>query len=117
MKNGEEIMKIKRYKIKPNTTINEVLNNGFKYSVDCKYLTKFVTLKNSIVLYIKIPLSGLYAFDDINNVDVLDDDFCQPYTPFYNNYDKDISVGNKFLIDVIKRYNEEMNKITFLEIK
>ena len=116
MKNGEIEMKINRYKIKFDTTINEILNNGFEYSVNYKCLTKFITLKNSIVLYIRIPLSEIYAFDDINNVDVLDDDFCQPYTPFYNNYDKDINVENKFLIDVVKRYNEEMNKITFLEL-
>ena len=110
-------MKVKSYKIKEDTTIQSILDNGFKYSLDKKYLTKYIILKSDITLYIKIPLENILLFDDINNIDVLDDDFCQPYTPFYNNYDKDISVGNKFLIDVIKRYNEEMNKITFLEIK
>lgn len=106
-------MKIKRYKIKFDTSINEILNNGFEYNVNYKCLTKFVTLKDSIVLYIRIPLSDLYSFDDFNNVDILDDDFCQPYTPFYNNYEKEI-INNAFLIDVIRKYNDEMDKITFL---
>lgn len=110
-------MRIKSYKIKENTTIQKILDNGFKYSINTKYLTKYIHLKSSIGLYVRIPLENIFSFNDLSNVDVLDDNFCQIYTPFFNSYDKDIDVGNKFLISVIERYNQEMDKITFLEVK
>lgn len=106
--------KVKKYKLKENIKVNDILNNGFEYSVDCKYVTKFITLKGPIILYIKIPLDNIYSFDFYNNIDVLDDNFCQPYTPFYDNYNSDI-VNNKYLTIIVNRYNEEMDKISIFE--
>lgn len=109
-------MKVKSYKIKEDTTIQKILDNGFKYSLDKKYLTKYTTLKSDVVLYIKIPLTNILSFDDIDNIDVLDEEFLQTYYPFYDRYDEDVT-DHKFLIDVIKRYNEEMDKINIFEFK
>lgn len=103
-------IKIKRYNIKEQVKIQDILDDGFNYSVDCKYLTKFTTLKESIVLCITIPLKDICSFNDYDDVDVLDDDFCQPYMPFYDNY-KEENTSNNFLMNVVKRYNEEMDNI------
>lgn len=109
-------MKVKSYKIKEDTTIQNILDNGFEYSLDKKYLTKYIILKSDVALYIKIPLVNILLFDDINNIDVLDEEFLQIYHPFYARQKEDIS-DHKFLIDVIARYNEEMDKIKIFEFK
>lgn len=108
------MVKVKKYKLKNNLKIDDILSCGFEYSLDRKYLTKFVKLKGSIILYIKIPLVSLYSFDFYNDIDVLDDDFCQPYMPFYNSYDSEVN-HKCYLMDVIHRYNEEMDSITIFE--
>lgn len=57
---------------------------------------------------------GLAEWDDFNFVLVLDDDFGQPYTPFYGeNYKKDIQ-DFPFLEFVIEKYNEFMDSFDFL---
>ena len=109
-------MKVKSYKIKEDTTIQKILDNGFKYSLDIKYLTKYIILKSDVALYIKIPLANVLLFDDIKNVDVLDEEFLQTYYPFYDRYEEDVT-DHKFLIDVIAKYNEEMDKINIFEHK
>lgn len=109
-------MKVKSYKIKEDTTIQKILGNGFEYSLDKKYLAKYIVLKSDITLYIKIPLTNILSFDDIKNVDVLDEEFLQTYYPFYDRYEEDVT-DHKFLINVIERYNEEMDKISVFEFK
>lgn len=108
-------MKINKYKLKEKVAINDILDNGFEYSLDKKYLTKFKSLHDSITLTIKMPLVDIYSFDFYNDVDILDEDFLQPYMPFYDNYNKDV-IDRKFLKSLIKRYNEEMDEITIFEI-
>ena len=57
---------------------------------------------------------GLVEWDDFNFVLVLDDDFGQPYTPFYGkNYKKDIQ-NFPCLELVIEKYNEFMDSFDFL---
>lgn len=59
----------------------------------------------------------LSKFDDIDNILVLDEEFGQPYTPFYgymeNNGDKE--PFPPFLAWVILEYNEWMSSFDFLE--
>lgn len=107
-------MKINKYKLRENIAINDILNNEFKYSLDRKYLTKIKTLCNNISLIISVPLFDIYSFDFYKDIDVIDDDFCQPYMPFYDNYNKDV-LDRKFLMKLIKIYNEEMDQITIFE--
>lgn len=57
---------------------------------------------------------GLAEWDDFSFVLVLDDDFGQPYTPFYGkNYKKDIQ-NFPCLEFVIEKYNEFMDGFDFL---
>ena len=57
---------------------------------------------------------GLVEWDDFNFVLVLDDDFGQPYTPFYGkNYKKDIQ-NSPCLECVIEAYNNFMDSFDFL---
>ena len=57
---------------------------------------------------------GLAEWDDFNFVLVLDDDFGQPYTPFYGkNYKKNIQ-NFPCLEFVIETYNEFMDSFDFL---
>lgn len=109
-------MKVKSYKIKEDATIQNILDNGFEYSLDKKYLTKYIILKSDVVLYIKIPLVNILLFDDVKDIDVLDEEFLQIYYPFYDRHKEDIT-DHKFLIDVITRYNKEMDKINIFEPK
>ena len=47
---------------------------------------------------------------------VLDEEFCQPYTPFYAHIDDDISaVGNDVLVSIVENYNERMHSLAWLE--
>ena len=58
--------------------------------------------------------NGLVEWDDFNFVLVLDDDFGQPYTPFYGkNYKKDIQ-NFPCLECVIEAYNKFMDSFDFL---
>ena len=68
------------------------------------------------IIYIGFPdfEEGLVEWDDFNFVLVLDDDFGQPYTPFYGkNYKQDIQ-NFPCLEYVIEAYNNFMDSFDFL---
>lgn len=100
---------IKQYKLKPNTTRENLLNAGFK---DGGWQMQFcnpkvsytTTLIDSIELHIEIITYPPIDFDCINNVLILDEDFCQPYSPFYGD------IEFEYLNKVIHRYNEVMDR-------
>lgn len=104
-------MVINKYKFKDGTSVNDLIADGFSYSLDTKYLTKFITLKSSIVLYLKIRLIDFELL-----IDVLDDDYCQPYCPFYDYMDGEIDIF-PFLEKIIKTYNVEMDKLKSFEVE
>lgn len=54
------------------------------------------------------------VFDDFNNVLVLDEEFGQPYTPFYGYLNGEIEEF-PFLSWVVSEYNEWMSSFDFLE--
>ena len=57
-------------------------------------------------------------WNDFDYVLVLDEDFGQPYTPFYNHYeDEDDSNYFEFLRNVVEAYNAKMDSLSFLERK
>lgn len=102
-------MEIKTFKLKKGTNINDLLKEGFKYSVDCKYLTKIIQLKGDIVLWLEV-----YLKDFSLNIEVLDDVFGQYYMPFYE-YKDNKSTSFKYLDKIIEKYNYEMNNISIFE--
>lgn len=78
-------------------------------------MSKFINLYDSIELHITIKTNPI-KFDDFEDTLVLDDDFCQPYTPFYgDNYKKDVK-DFPFLEKVIDRYNQVMNSQGVFEV-
>ena len=98
-------MAIKKFKLKENVSINELLEDGFSYSCDCKFLSKTILLNQSIIAWLKVSLKK-YKLD----IEVLDDDFCQYYTPFYE-YQSGRSKTFDHLEKVIDRYNYEISKL------
>ena len=109
-------MKINRYTLKPNITESDLLSRGFNKGGSWIYdgceIYRFIPLNDSIEL--NIGFDGSKEWNDIDNILVLDDDFGQPYTPFYRYYDEDIN-DYEFLENVVKRYNEVMDNLDFLE--
>ena len=115
---------IKRFKLKDGITINDIrqecrifreggswINHDSAYFISCD-----VTPQNSrgseISLEIGFP-KDLSKWDDFDFVLVLDEEFGQPYTPFYGDYNQPFP----FLAGVIHMYNEVMERFPFLEEK
>lgn len=77
---------------------------------------EFPDSRGDFIICIGLPdfEKSLAEWDDFNFVLVLDDDFGQPYTPFYGkNYKKDIQ-NSPCLEFVIEKYNEFMDGFDFL---
>lgn len=115
-------MKIKRYKLRDDVTKDELLQCGLKeggtwIKKDAKiFLTQCFDYKKAHFEFsINIAFdSNIGDWNDFDNVLVIDENFCQPYTPFYGkNYGKEI---NDFaaLEYVIQKYNEFMSGLSFL---
>lgn len=103
--------KANSYKLKNNITKDDLLVLGFKEGSwqsqykDIECLSKSIELVGSIYLYITIKTNPM-EFDDFVDILVLDDDFCQPYTPFYgDNYKQNID-DYSYLQRVVSRYNQ-----------
>lgn len=116
-------MKIKRFKLKDNITKEDLIALGFKnggswIKKDAElFLSKcFVYKKTDFECSIDIAFSSnINDWNDFDNVLVMDEDFGQPYTPFYgDNYGKDI---NNFptLEYTIFKYNEFMSGLGIFE--
>ena len=110
-------MKIKRFKLKDNVTRDDLIALGFRnggswIKKDAElFLSRCFEYKETEFEYsISIAFSSdINDWNDFNNVLVLDEDFCQPYTPFYEyNYGKDIT-DFPTLENTIFKYNEFMS--------
>ena len=110
-------MKIKKYKLNENVSIETLKKNGFKEggfmnevpSPKYKY-NKYLVDDIELCIEISVNEDKSLSFDDFNNVLVLDDEFCQPYTDFYNTQNPD-SIVSGYLNRVISKYNEEMDEL------
>ena len=118
-------MKAKSYKLKYIPTAEQLIKLGARpggiwfnrYVEWCISFTgEFPDSCGDFSIYIGFPdfEKGLVEWDDFSFVLVLDDDFGQPYTPFYGeNYKKDIQ-DFPCLELVIEKYNEFMDSFDFL---
>lgn len=118
-------MKAKSYKLKYIPTKEQLIKLGARpggswISKDSELyfstLHKFPKSCGDFSINICFPYfeKDLAEWDDFNYVLVLDDDFGQPYTPFYGkNYKKDIQ-NFPCLEFVIEKYNEFMDSFDFL---
>ena len=116
-------MKAKSYKMKYTPTEEKLIRelrarNGGSW-IDKKsklYISKIFILPEhdfefSINICFKDDISD---WNDFDNVLVIDEDFLQPYSPFYgNNYKKEIS-NYPCLEYCIEKYNEFMDGFDFL---
>ena len=110
-------MKIKRFKLKGDVTRSQLealgaRTGGSWIKGDAElFLGKGVYYKPTRFEYsIGIAFGpDIHDWNDFDNVLVLDEDFGQPYTPFYgDNYGKDIT-DFPTLENVIMNYNEFMS--------
>ena len=118
-------MKAKSYKLKYIPTKDQLIKLGARpggawinkdSDLYISITRKFPGSSGYFVISIAFPdfEKGLVEWDDFNFVLVLDDDFGQPYTPFYGkNYKQDIQnfPCREF---VIEKYNEFMDSFDFL---
>lgn len=124
-KEKEPGAKIKRYTIKPDTTKETIISCGgkeggtwinkeSKFFISKCFEYKEIGFEFSIQLAFK---DDVLDWNDFDNVLVLDEDFCQPYTPFYDdNYGKEATFPP--LKYCIEQYNQFMDSLPFLtEIK
>lgn len=114
-------MKIKRYKLKDGITREQLLKYGFKeggiwIKKDAELFLAHCFEYKAINFEFSINIAfSTSEWNDFDNVLILDEDFCQPYTPFYGkNYDKEI-INFPALEYVIEKYNEFMSGLSFLE--
>lgn len=116
-------MKIKRFKLKDNITKDDLIalkfrNGGSWIKEDAElFLSRYFKYgKYDFEYSIDIAFSSdINDWNDFDNVLVMDEDFGQPYTPFYgDNYGKDI---NNFpvLEMVINKYNQFMSSLGIFE--
>ena len=111
--------KIARFRMRPNVTLKNLkcLREGGSWIH--KDATRFMLIdiydKYDITLNIGFP-EDLSKWDDFNYVLVLDEEFGQPYTPFYAYMDGTWQKRESPVLNqIIKNYNEEMRNLPFLE--
>lgn len=118
-------MKISRFRLKPGAEVDTSKMSEYANFIHVDATRSFHQyLADDICLYVGFP-EDLSKWDDFDYVLVLDDDFGQPYTPFYSflsrqEYAKETGAEFDeepfpFLKKVIDRYNLEMEKLPYLE--
>lgn len=131
-------MRIKRFKLKEGTTLDEIRNYpGIKDNYGT-WIAKDVILHLSIDLSVMVVMAGtrhprknrehrfeldlgigfpedLSQWNDFTYTIVLDMAFCQPYTPFYNKFNTDIKDHEHVLRMVAQKYNDAIASLPFLE--
>ena len=114
---------VNKYHIKDNITKEDIQQelkqrhlpigqHGTYISKDSKFST-YKTLEKNIDVCIAFP-EDLSKWDSFDHVLVLDDDFGQPYEPFYA-ADEDENRRFPFVFNIIGQYNKFMNSLSFLE--
>lgn len=111
--------KIKRFKLKDGVTKKQLIalgaeTGGTWIKKDAKlYLCKIFEYRPTDFEYsIEIAFSkNINDWNDFDNILILDEDFCQPYTPFYgDNFGKEIT-NFPSLENVIENYNKWLSSL------
>ena len=85
------------------------------YFIGKSFTVKDGRAKLEFSINIAFVEGSLIGWNDFDSVLILDDDFGQPYTPFYGeNWGEEIT-DFPILGKVIEKYNEFMDKQTYLE--
>ena len=107
--------KIKRFRLKPDADVSSIQQDPFMTYVHKDAIRGFWhTLKDDITINIVFP-KNLSEWNDFDYILVLDEEFCQPYTPFYAFMDDPKRGSFPYLGEVVKAYNEFMASLPYLE--
>ena len=115
-------LKIKRFKIKPDADISvfpfgrvsKIIYGHVKYVNKNSVCGFWELLCHDISVSIAFP-EDLRQWNDFDYILVLDENFGQPYTPFYQYMFGEIQEPWPGLIEVINAYNEFMSSFDWLE--
>lgn len=106
--------KIKRFRMKPDAEIpREGMSTQMQYVNSDATHGFFKMLVDEIELNVTFP-ANCADWDDFDFVLVIDDDFGQPYYPFYQ-YLNGKRKSFPFLDRVVHAYNEFMSSLPYLE--
>lgn len=107
--------KIARFRLKTNTDLSKIQTSPYA-SFIAKDATKsyFYPLVDSITVNIGFP-EDLSKWNDFDYILVLDEDFGQPYVPFYHYLNKELKEPFPFLEKVIQKYNKTLRHLSYLE--
>lgn len=104
--------KVKRYELNDNVTVDMLEKNGFRECgfIDAitkpkYYYSQYLSLNVYVQIEIAVKNDETLYFDDYISVSVIEDNFGQPYYPFY---DKDQDFD--YLNSIIDKYNSIMDK-------
>ncbi len=98
---------IKRYDMSDVVDLKVLINSGFK-AVEPSVYCYHCVLYDDIELFVRFYIQddGSLLFDDYSNVQVIDDNYGQYYTPFYES-----KKPFHFLNIIIFKYNEAMDSL------
>lgn len=112
-------MEIARFKMRPNVSLNNIKcireGGSWIHENTIRFMSIPIYDKYEITLNIGFP-EDLSKWNDFDYILVLDEDFGQPYTPFYSYMGEtwQNKIGS-ILSTIIQNYNEEMRNLPFLE--
>ena len=114
-------MKVKRYKLKKNVTWDDIcklprIQDGGEYIENTAKKMFWVELFKNIDLCVSFP-ENLSTWDDFNFICIIDDDWGQPYTPFYNHLNDPGRKPFPCVESVINNYNKFMDELGIFEEK
>lgn len=111
-------MKAKSYKLKYVPTVQQLRDAGFRPGGSWMHENAFMFAERRFAYELSVSICffpDLGVWDDFYNILVLDEEFGQPYTPFYSeNYKKDIKYF-PVLESCIRQYNDFLDSFDFLE--
>lgn len=109
-------MRIKRFKLKDNVTKEQLTKLGFTHGgIWVKTDAKWILWRDFGWYSINVVFGeNINDWNDFDYVLVLDEDFGQPYIPFYDSLDKDI-LDSSTLGGVVENYNKFMSNLDIFE--
>lgn len=114
-------MRIKRFKLRDGVTEEKLIKYGCKQGgtwvtenaiLFTRKWDKFKPTHFEFTIYVTFN-KDVQDWNDYDNVLILDEDFCQPYEPFYLHYNEEVE-NFPTLEYLVEKYNEYMSSLPFL---
>ena len=107
-------MKVKRYELKPNTTIKDLLKCGAIEDRNFLYIDKFVEVKNSDIRIRLSFTSDVNKWNDVGGVEVFNTDSGQSCRLFYKYRDSGEDAESGLIEYLISEYNIFMDSLPIM---